>query len=220
MLAYAANRPVAAARHSSPNAMLLVIAVHVAVIAAVMSVKMDLPQRIRELPIRIQLIPQPTPPKPNPIDQRVQPTPRGPTIDPPQPRVPTPPTGEQTLDSKPVATDFGALIGAAANPGPTVVPTPAPVRVEARLLTPERELKPPYPLSKLLNEEEAVLRLRLTIDERGHVVAVDPVEPADAVFVNAARRHLIMHWRYRPATEDGRAILSRLVISLRFQLDG
>jgi len=52
------------------------------------------------------------------------------------------------------------------------------------------------------------------------VVAVDPVGRADPVFLAAARRHLIKNWRYRPASEDGRAIGSSLVITLRFQLDG
>jgi protein TonB len=46
------------------------------------------------------------------------------------------------------------------------------------------------------------------------------VGAADRVFLEAARRHLIAHWRYRPATEDGRPIASSVVISLRFLLDG
>jgi hypothetical protein len=43
---------------------------------------------------------------------------------------------------------------------------------------------------------------------------------ADRAFLDAARRHLIAHWRYQPATEDGRTITSSLTITLRFQLDG
>jgi len=65
-----------------------------------------------------------------------------------------------------------------------------------------------------------VLRLRLTIDERGRVIAVEPVGRADKVFLEAARRHLLAHWRYRPASEGGRAVTSSTVITLRFQLDG
>ena len=53
-----------------------------------------------------------------------------------------------------------------------------------------------------------MLRLKLTIDPRGRVIAVDPVGKADPAFLAAARRHLIAHWRYKPATEDGRAIAS------------
>jgi protein TonB len=57
------------------------------------------------------------------------------------------------------------------------------------------------------------------IDERGRVVAVDPIGRADGIFLAAARRHLIAHWRYKPAMEAGRAVASTLVVTLRFQLD-
>ena len=66
---------------------------------------------------------------------------------------------------------------------------------------------------------EAVLRLRLTIDDRGRVTAVEPVGRADPVFLAAARRHLLAHWRYKPASENGRPAASSTVITLRFQLD-
>ena len=97
---------------------------------------------------------------------------------------------------------------------------PAPVRHDPRLLTPLDELKPPYPQSKLVNEEEATLQLRLTISDTGRVIAVEPIGVADRVFLDAARKYLIVRWRYRPATEDGRAIASSVTISLHFQLDG
>ena len=95
-----------------------------------------------------------------------------------------------------------------------------PVKLGPRLLTPASQLKPPYPASKLLTEEEATLRLRLTIDERGRVIAVEPVGRADSVFLAAARRHLLGHWRYQPASEGGHAVSSSTVVTLRFQLDG
>ena len=40
----------------------------------------------------------------------------------------------------------------------------------------------------------------------------------DPSFLAAARKHLLAHWRYAPATEDGRAIASSTVITLRFEL--
>jgi protein TonB len=95
-----------------------------------------------------------------------------------------------------------------------------PIHHDPRLLTPSSELKPPYPESKILSEEEAVLTLRLSIDERGRVIGVDPVGRADIAFLLAARRHLIAHWRYQPATDDGHAVASSTVITLRFELDG
>ena len=71
----------------------------------------------------------------------------------------------------------------------------------------------------MASDEEASLRLRLSIDARGRVVAVEPVGSADRAFLAAARRHLLAHWRYQPATEDGRAVASTTVITLRFELD-
>jgi protein TonB len=99
-------------------------------------------------------------------------------------------------------------------------PTPVePVRVAPRFVTPDSQVRPPYPQSKLRAGEEALLRLRLAIDARGRVSAVNPVGAADPVFLAAARRHLIAHWRYKPATEDGQPVATTIVITLRFQLD-
>jgi protein TonB len=74
-------------------------------------------------------------------------------------------------------------------------------------------------MAKLASEEEAVLRLRLTIDEQGRVTAVDPVGRTDAAFLASARKHILAHWRYRPATVDGRPVSSSTVVTLHFQLD-
>lgn len=221
MLAYAANRPVAGKSQSSPNALLVVISVHVALLAIVMSAKMDLPRIVSRPPIDIFWVPPPKAPVPLP-PPRPAPHPRTQTLDQPPVHVPLPPQTQPTLDPGPTTTiDPGPIAGAGTNTI-TEVPRPVltPIRHDPRLLTPLSELKPPYPASKLLTEEEATLRLRLTIDEHGRVTAVDPVGRADGVFLQAAQRYLIAHWRYQPATEDGRAVASSTVITLRFQLDG
>lgn len=222
MLAYAANAPRHAERRSSPHAMLVVISVHVAVVAAVMSAKMDLPNRLKDGPLEIIFVPAPKDPPPRPVIEPRLPQPRQPSaIDRPLSQVPLPPTGAQpSVDAAPSLPSFDAMIGSTGNIRPSIEPLPLPVRTEARLLTPASELKPPYPQSKLLTEEEAVLKLRLTIDERGRVVAVEPLGRTDRVFLEAARRHLLAHWRYKPASEGGRAIPATTVITLRFQLDG
>jgi protein TonB len=221
MLAYAANRPAAGMRQSSPNALLVVISAHVAVVAAVMSLKMDLPQRIRDRPTIIDFFHDPTPPAPLPEPHRApQPDPAKPTIDHPTPHVPLPAFDAVPVDpTGPVDVGIGTGGNSAAIPD-ILKPAVTPIHRGARLQTPTSELKPPYPASKLLREEEAVLTLRLSIDDRGRVVAVDPVGRADREFLEAARRHLIAHWRYAPATDDGRAVASTTTITLRFQLDG
>ena len=51
------------------------------------------------------------------------------------------------------------------------------------------------------------------------MTSVEPVGSADPAFLEAARRHILARWRYRPATEDGRAVASSTVVSLRFELN-
>ena len=219
MLAYAASAPRTAERRSSPNAMLAIIAGHVALVAVVMSAKMDLPTPFIDKPIQIiPLRPIDPPPPPNPLPNPA-PRPRpGPTAT--DPSVP-PPSQDPGLSTVPTLPDPGPITGPSVDPmpQPTTRPLP-PVHLGAQLLTPPSELRPPYPQAKLLAEEEATLKLRLTIDEHGRVVAVEPVGRADAVFLAAARRHLFAHWRFKPASDDGRAVASTTVITLRFQLDG
>ena len=219
MLAYAASRPLVGKRQSSPNALLLVISVHVALVAVVMSAKMDLPARPHDPPITVFRFPTPIDPPPHPQSSVTHPMPM--PIPTPQPPIPTP------LISDGAAVDTGRIdVGPIAAAGSNIASRTSdpikliPIRHEPQLLTPFSELRPPYPASKLASEEEAVLTLRLTIDSQGRVVAVEPVGRADRVFVDAARRYMITHWRYSPTTEDGHAVGSSLTVTLKFMLDG
>ena len=218
MLAYAANRPAVAQRGSSPNVLLAIIALHVAAVAALMSAKMDLPRIIKDPPIKIDLIDPVKPPPPDPpVGNPVRPQP-GPTVR-PDPG-PAPPLPNPFFPVGPTTPDPGLNLGPAPTPGlDPPKPLPIPVRLSPRLLTLPSELKPPYPRTKLASGEEAVLRLTLTIDERGRVVAVEPIGRTDRVFLDAARRHLLVHWRYKPASEGGRAVGSTIAVTLRFQLE-
>ena len=218
MLAYAASAPRTADRSSSPNAMLAIIAGHVALVAVVMSARMDLPARFIDKPIEVSLVPSPQPPPPDQPPERPQP--QQPSFTQPDPSVPLPPVDTQPVNPTPPTPIIDPGPGPSVDPPPPVRQTPSPVSFGARLLTSGTALKPPYPPSKLLAEEEATLKLRLTIDEHGRVIAVEPVGPADPVFLDAARRYLLAHWRYQPATEDGRAVTATQVISLSFELDG
>ena len=221
MLAYAANRPAPVERRPYPNAMLVIIALHIGGIAAVMSAKMDLPGIIRDPHTTVFWVPKPKAPPPPTPPAPPTPRPTASNITKVDPIAPIPDRSDP-IGPTPTTAFTGTLGGGSALVIPEVkpVPKPYPVKLGAELLTSGEELKPPYPSSKLLTEEETTLTLRLTIDERGRVVAVEPVGRADRVFLEAARRHLIAHWRYRPASEDGRAIASSAVIRLRFQLDG
>lgn len=226
MLAYAADRPLTGKRQSSPHTMLLIVSAHVALLAAAMSARMELPPRHENKPIQVTSVPIPPPPPPQQHVTKPQPQPRPEPlpnwIDHPQPRVPIPHMDPPPVDTGgTTTTTLGPITGAGTSIVPTLPTiTPAPIRHEPRLITPPWELKPPYPAVKIASGEEASLNLRLTIDERGRVTAVDPVGSADRAFLEAARRYMIAHWRYQPATEDGRAVGATEVITLRFQLDG
>ena len=218
MLAYAANRPVAAARRPSPNVMLAIIVGHVAIVAAVMSAKMDLPQLIRDGPIHVILVPNPPPPPPTDDHMPVRTQPGPTVVSHPNP-IPLPSPDPVFFPDRPVTADPGPLVGTDPVPIPNPIPRPVGTTSGPQLATPASELKPPYPSAKLMTEEEAVLKLRLTIDDQGRVVAVESVGRADPVFLQAARRHLLAHWRYKPAMEDGRAVTSSTVVTLHFRLD-
>ena len=218
MLAYAAHRRRVAQRHSAPHVMLAIIAGHVALIAAVMSAKLDQPDRNFHPPTVVTPIPLPKPPPPEP---RAQPKPSPSVVTRTPAIVPVPQPRDDRFDPTPIPSlPSIPAVRPTPNPEPRIAPMPAPVRVGPRFATPAGAVRPPYPASKIQSEEEAVLKLRLSIDPRGRVVAVEPVGRADPAFLAAARRHLLAHWRYKPATEDGRAIASSTVITLRFEIEG
>ena len=220
MLAYAANSRRIAGRSNSPKALVLIVAGHAALIAAVMAAKMDV---VTFLPVDpTDLIDIPISPPPPPTEPSAKPTAAEPAT---QPSfidrtdsivdMDTPLSSGFALGT--TIEDIGAVIGtdiSFIDP-----PKAAPLRVAARFITPANALKPPYPNDKLRLEEEATLKLQLTIDARGRVTAVDPVGSADPSFLEAARRHIIRSWRYKPATEDGVAVGSTTVITLSFRLE-
>jgi len=214
MLGYAVEtRP---AHKASPTTLTLIVAGHAALILAVVNSRMDVPERSREQPTWVESIERPKDPPPQTPEPRLPPSTRqSETIVPLPPLVPVPHLGSSDPYVPPTipTPEIGPL--------PLPIPDPpAPVlRVGPKLAVAEHLLRPPYPEAKRRLEQEAVLRLRLSIDERGWVRSVEPVRAADPMFLASARNHLIRHWHYTPATEGGRPVASTIVITLRFKLD-
>ena len=217
MLAYSSNRPVAGSRSQSPKSMLAIVAFHVAAVAVLMSAKMDLPAKWSEPPLVVETIKSERSPEPDVTPPRQPASTPDRTVTAPDSSVPIPNNPVNFPAADPGPLPLPGLPGAGSSGG-TVVAQPI-AATPAVLLTGAVELKPPYPPSKLAGGEEATLKLRLTIDDGGRVIAVEPIGRADRAFLAAARRHILAHWRYRPATSDGRGVATSLVISLRFQLD-
>ena len=222
MLAYAARNPRPASRAGSPRALLLIVAGHAALIAAAMAAKMEVIPVTPFDPTEVINIETPPPPAPPETPDRRPPEAHRPAIQ------------ETSIDQTQTMVDMGQTTSVLVDKGPTIgeliadmgsattiIPEPprqAPVLSGARLATAADLLKPPYPTDKLRLEEEATLKLRLTIDARGRVTSVDPVGTADPSFLEAARRHITKVWRYRPATQDGVAVPSTTVVNLSFRL--
>lgn len=219
MLAYASARPRIGERQPSPNLMLLIISAHIALVAAVMAAKTDLPGRIADPPTIVEPIKPPKAPPRQPEKRSRTPRPRASTS---TPLVPTPAERKvaepDTAVSLPTAGELGKASELLQPPLP-INSTPIAASTPAQPLTAASDLKPPYPQSKLLAGEEAVLTLRLIVDENGRVIEVDPIGRADPIFLASARRHLMSRWRYKPAMEGGHAVQSTLVVTLRFELD-
>lgn len=217
MLAYAPR----SANSGSPRTLILVVAGHVAVLAVALTIKSDFGTRPLFEPTDIVFVPTklppppPPPPDPAPLQEHQQST-----IDRPVIIVPTPAPDPIPVADGPPVTTTDPIVGNAVDPQPVIVPTPQPlVRKAPRFDTPADLVRPPYPASKQSLEQSASLRLTLAIDARGRVTAVTPVGSADPVFLDAARRHILRHWRYVPAMEGDSAVASSVTITLRFELE-
>jgi protein TonB len=222
MLAYAAHsRP--AGRTGSPKALALIVAGHAVLISAVMTAKMDLVSGTAFDPTEIINIPVDPPPLPAPepkTEAKPKEAAKPSFMDKPAPMVDMEaPLSSLTLDQGASIDDISNVIGTELRIPAIDPPKPAPVKLAARLDTSASVLKPPYPLDMRRAEQEATLKLKLTIDARGRVTAVEPVGLANASFLEAARRHIIRAWRYKPATEDGIAVASSTVVTLSFRLE-
>ncbi|MDQ3079792.1 MAG: TonB family protein [Pseudomonadota bacterium] len=223
MLAYA---PRPAARSGSPRTLVLVAAGHVVAIALVLTARSEYVSNPKADPpdvIFIDPVKPPPPPPPPTMDPAQPRQSQQSTIDRPPVIIPTPGPAADRVAEGPAVTTFDPVIGNAVEPQPLIIPEPRPVpavvRKAARFITPADRIRPPYPASKQSLGEEAKLRLSLAIDTNGRVTSVTPVGAADNAFLEAARRHIVRHWRYQPATEGGTAIASTIVVTLTFTLE-
>lgn len=227
MLAYAANQ--GSRRRLSPSALAMIAGGHAIAIGLLITAKMDIP--IFPKPGKTEAYFVPTTPPPPPPTPEVKPKVESKTVLPPPPDshvdkfppvVPTLQPAERFDVGPSINTqvpDIGPALESSLPPTLPPIPPAAIVRAGPRAATPADLLRPPYPESMRRTEAEAILRLRLSIDERGRVTAVEPIGAADTAFLNSARSHLTRYWRYKPATEDGRPVASTLTITLRFELE-
>lgn len=214
MLAYA---PRPDRQRLSPTTLALIIAGHIAAIGAVMSAKMVIEHHF-DPPIIVTTIPITPPPPPDPVKPQPD-KPHPSTLDNPHAIVPPLDPGFPIAPTDPhPLPPVGETVGIGTGNVAEIPVVPPIIRTGPRLATAAEALRPPYPDSKRESGAEASLRLTLTIDATGRVIAVDPVGRVDATFFEAARRHILRKWHYQPAMEGSKAVPSVTTITLRFEL--
>ena len=215
MLAYA---PHPDQRKLRPATLGLIVLGHAGMLALVMTARSGIVPENPFTPTIVTLIEEPKPPVVPPPQPQPDPRPSNSQIDTVDPIVPPLPSPGPTVDRLPQPLP---------QPGPVIAtgiaPTPIPldpplIRTGPRFATADDAIRPPYPDSMRESGSETSLRLKLSIDERGRVVAVDPVGRADPTFLGAARRHILRAWRYKPAMEGAKAVPSTTTITLKFEL--
>jgi protein TonB len=78
---------------------------------------------------------------------------------------------------------------------------------------------PKYPTLARQQGKEAVVVLRMTIDERGRQVAVETLKPAGSGFDEEAIR-AVKDSLFHPAKWEGKPVICRAVLPIRFELRG
>ena len=217
----------------SPLSLGVVIAMHVAAISALALAKMENPPIKIFNPLKIKDVKDPPPPEkpPESKDQKVEKAPTRPIeLTYKEPLVKLPTKSDVTAPELPPLTPpkFYELDGPVTPPQPPQplpappkadAPAKPPVRLAARIDS-ESALQPPYPAVEERNEVEGSVTVRVLIGTDGRVKGVEKVRAANDAFFRATERQALRHWRFKPATVDGKPVESSQVMTVHFQLNG
>ena len=96
---------------------------------------------------------------------------------------------------------------------------PEPVRRDAQVDPRYRDaLQPPYPRERERLQQEGRVRVRITIGTDGRVTAIEQLSASQEDFWRVTERQARSRWRFRPATVDGRPVVSTMVMTVTFRL--
>ena len=210
-------------KRRSPVSLVAVLGLHVAALGAVImfGTTTFVTQKsgntiIFDVPIEPPPPPDPPPPPQRQQDQLPQ-QPSQPTTVPTDIPVPGPIAGPVT-PPRPYE--------APAQPGPRVefaeaaTPRiPEPVRRAAEVDPRFRDaLQPPYPREQEAAQRGGSVRVRITIGTDGRVTAVEQVAATNDSFWRVTQRQALSRWRFRPATVDGRPVVSTMTMTVTFRI--
>ena len=217
----------AAQRHRSPGAMAAAIAFNGGVIALLLAMpaaRFILPDEDTLVTTNIEAT-APPPPHEDPVVEKRKPV---------EPSIrDTARTDEKPLVTDPVfplkgvtTIDGGSTIDTTADTGTIgpriepIDPPHVPIFIQTRLDPRYAEtFKPDYPLDMRRLNKEGSVTVRVMVNEKGRVVSVELVKASEPAFFEAAKRQALGNWRFIPATRDGKAVSSDLVLTLKFRLE-
>ncbi|HMG47116.1 MAG TPA: TonB family protein [Allosphingosinicella sp.] len=208
-----------APRQNSPGSLTVVILLHAALLAAVIMIKSPVFERITHPPITVRLInaqtdPPPDPP-PTPQQRRVE---QRAVIDRPPPIIDLGPA------RPPVVPPWQPPVGGTGDvvPPQPIHPDPPPLPVRRGAELDPRyadQLQPPYPAEMQRDQREGRVQVRVTIAPSGRVSAVARLMATNDAFWRVTEQQALSHWRFRPATVDGRPVEGSKVMTLIFRIE-
>ncbi len=96
---------------------------------------------------------------------------------------------------------------------------PPPVRRAAEVDPRFRDaLQPPYPRDQEALQRVGQVRVRITIGTDGRVTAIEQLSATNDSFWRVTERQARSRWRFRPATVDGRPVVSTMVFTVTFRI--
>ena len=201
-----------AQKRNSPSSLALVIALHAGLIAAVVMIKSPQFTRLVDPPLvvdSIEIPPDPIVDPPPPRHRTEQPVSR---IDQVERVIETNTNAGTVVDTGQHPTELAENTGT----GDRILPPPPPLPFRrAAELDPRyaSELQPPYPATEQRAEREGFVRV-----PDGRVVAIERLSATSDAFWRVTEQHARHHWRFRPATLDGRPVEDSKVMTLNFRL--
>jgi protein TonB len=209
-------------KRRSPASLAAVIGLHAAALGAVIAFGTTTFIAQRDKPIDVFNVPITPPPPP---DQQPPPEQRQNQPQQHQSRLDTPAEDPPISTGPPVAGPSQPPQPPAGQPGPVryaeaATPrVPDPVRHAAMVDPNYRDaLQPPYPANMERLQRNGSVQVRVTIGTDGRVTAIQQVSATDDAFWRVTERQARSRWRFRPATVDGRPVVSTMVMSVTFRI--
>lgn len=207
--------------------LLLVLALHGALLYAAMSYKLIPPPQeaitlfvdlINPPPPKKEEPPPPEPPKPPPQKVKLD-KPR--PIEPPKPAPILVAEAPVTSAAEPVAPPPEPVIEAPPEPEPVAPSPPAPVMMssELSLACPQRT-PPDYPASSRRLGEQGRVVLRVELDETGRITSVRVAESSGHKRLDEAGLAAVKQWQCNAAKRDGKAVRGIAMQPFDFILEG